>query len=229
MIRRENVKTLTITAVFEGEKGYIGNPYWPAVDQVINIQKESGINRARSEANRRKALEGYLNGRGMKLDDYNALLVTSKRPWHRADDPDEGEIVIPAERILSFLVHATDEARAAQRPCDKNQIRARVFSVSDWRTGKFKADGIWTRFITPTSGPGAKLSNQRRYHEDQFITGFTATGELSVDEQFVKPETLAALIRWGGEFIGIGAARKMGYGRFEGEVKIASVAVPKAA
>ena len=35
---------------------YIGQPYWPEMDRLVTIVKESGMNRARSSANRRAAL-----------------------------------------------------------------------------------------------------------------------------------------------------------------------------
>ncbi|HXH06782.1 MAG TPA: hypothetical protein VNI83_09340, partial [Vicinamibacterales bacterium] len=61
---------------------YIADPYWPEVEQVINIQKQSGMNRARSSANARKALEEYLRSAGLTLADYDRLVERSQRPFY---------------------------------------------------------------------------------------------------------------------------------------------------
>lgn len=39
---------------------YIAHPYWPEREKLINIQKESGLSRARTAQTRRKALDDYL-------------------------------------------------------------------------------------------------------------------------------------------------------------------------
>jgi hypothetical protein len=60
-------------------RSYIADPYWPERERLVNIQKESGMSRARSAANRRKALEEYLRSEGMTLKDYDELEVTRAR------------------------------------------------------------------------------------------------------------------------------------------------------
>jgi len=188
---------------------YIGNPYWPEMYQLIEIGKSSGMNRARATQNRRKALEEYLRAKGMTLEDYDALEQKARRPFHT----NGREIIIPAERVSSFLVATCDEARPAMRPCAHDQVRSR-FVVTDWTTDRTKPDGKWTRFATVSAGTGAKLSNQRGLREDPFIENFHASGELSCDPNFVRVDVLRDVIEWGGQFVGIGAARKMGMGRF---------------
>ena len=189
---------------------YIGNPYWPEMFRLIEITKESGMNRVRASQNRRKALEEYLRSKNMTLDDFAQLEAAAKRPFHLNS---EGFIIIPAERVLSFLVAVCDEARAAMRPCNKDQVRSR-FEVSEWVTTKTKPDGLWSRFVTVTSGAGGKLSNQRGLREDPIIENVVATGSLSCDPEFVNVKVLRNAIEWGGQFVGIGASRKMGMGRF---------------
>ena len=178
--------------------------------RLIEITKLSGMNRARASQNRRKALEEFLRSIGMNLEQFNELEALAKRPFHTNDD---GEIIIPAERVLSFLVSTCNSARAAMRPCSSDQVRSR-FEATDWSTGKFKEDGLWSRFVTVSSGTGAKLSNQRGLREDKYIENFTAHGEITCDPKFVNVNVLQNAIEWGGQFIGIGAARKMGMGRF---------------
>src|SRR3990167_2034527 len=54
-------------------KGYIGNPYWPAMERVITIRRQSGVDRARSEDKRAKTLKAWLESHEMTLADYRAL------------------------------------------------------------------------------------------------------------------------------------------------------------
>ena len=194
----------------EIECGFIAEPYWPEMYEYINITKESGMNRARSAANRRKALEEHLRAIGMTYDEFETLKARAHRPfsvWR-------GEIIIARRNIAAFLYSVCDEARAAQRPCPPDQVRSRI-ALTPWRTGKTEADGKYVRFATVTGGTGAVLSNQRSLRSSQYIADFTARGQIAFDDQFVKPDVLRNAIEWGGEFVGIGAARKMGFGRFE--------------
>lgn len=202
---------LTYDYALKFKTPYIGNPYWVEMYQLIEITKTSGMNRSRASQNKRKALEEHLKATGMTLAQYEDLEHRAKRPFHTDDD---GEIIIPADRVLSFLVATCAEARAAQRPCQPEQVRAR-FVVSDLATGRTTADGIWSRFATVTAGTGAKLSNQRGLREDAYIADFTATGTIGFDPQFVRPEVVENALRWAGDNVGIGASRKMGKGRFD--------------
>lgn len=190
---------------------YVAHPYWPEMYQVIEITKKSGMNRAKSDANRRKALEEYLRANNMTLADFEALEAASKRPFHTTTD---GEIIIPRESLMAFLVAANDEARAAFKACPPEQVWTRIAST-ELRTGKRQPDGMWKRFATVNLGTGAKASNQRGLRENAYIADFTATGSLSIDEETVDPKTLQNLITWAGQFVGIGASRKMGKGRFD--------------
>jgi hypothetical protein len=202
------VLTYNLTLTFTSP--YVAHPYWPEMYEVIEIQKKSGLNRAKSDANRRKSLEEYLRAHGMTLADYEKLLLLSARPFHTSKDD---EIIIPADNFQAFLVQANDTARAAFKACPPDQVWARIQS-SDLRTGKSAPDGIWKRFAKPTLGTGATASNQRGLRENAYIEGFTAHGAVSFDEQTVDAPTLKNLIDWAGQYVGIGASRKMGKGRF---------------
>lgn len=193
-----------------GGKGFVADPYWPEVAELINIQKSSGLNRAKSEANRRKALEEHLKLLGKTLADYEALQARAHQSFAYGED---GKIVIPANNIESFLVNTSDVVRAASRPCPPEQVRS-LLTVTPWRTEKTAPDGTWERFATVSSGTGAKLSNQRGLRKSEYIADFDAEGEMSFTPDFVKPSVLEQAIRLGGENVGIGASRKMGYGRF---------------
>jgi len=178
--------------------------------RLIEITKLSGMNRARATQNARRALEEHLKTIDMTLADYETLKQRAARPFHTRPT---GEIIIPADQFLSFLVATCDTARAAQRPCQPAEVRSR-FTVTDLATDKSAPDGVWSRFATVSQGAGKKLSNQRGLRENAFIADFQARGAITFDPQFVRPEVVAQAIRWGGETVGIGASRKMGKGRF---------------
>jgi hypothetical protein len=91
------------------------------------------MNRARTTANRRKALEEHLGAIGMSFADYEALERKAKEPFYKDGD----EIIIPELHVTSFLVVMCDEARSAIRSCEPNQVRSR-FIVTPWSTGKTK-------------------------------------------------------------------------------------------
>lgn len=190
-------------------RGYIAEPYWPDIERLINIQKESGMNLCRAPAKRRAALEGHLRAIGMTLAEYEALEIAAGRPFHTAAD---GTIVIPGDKVAAFLVHVCDVIRAAGRPCRREMVRS-LITTEDWITDRIGPDGVWERFAV-VQGAGGKLSNQRGLRRSHYIADFEARGALSVDDGYVKPDVLEDALRWGGEMVGLGACRKMGWGRF---------------
>lgn len=190
---------------------YVAHPYWPEMYELIESTKKSGMNRAKSDANRRKALEEYLRANGLTLADLQRLEERSRPPFHTAAD---GRIVIPAESVMAFLVAANDTARAANKACPPEQVWSRI-AASPLVTDRTEPDGVWRRFATVNLGTGARASNQRGLRENAYIENFTAAGRLSFDEQMVDPAALRNVIAWGGQFVGLGASHKMGKGRFE--------------
>lgn len=52
---------------------------------------------------------------------------------------------------------------------------------------------------------------------DDTLTGtgeVLATATFEIDPDLVKPDTLRNMLTWAGAWVGIGASRKMGWGRF---------------
>lgn len=190
------------------KKGYIENPYWPEMFRLIEIQKQSGVNRARTEANRRRALEEHLRSISMTFEQYQQLERDANRPFHTNGD---GSVVILSDKILACLVNANDVGPSKIRI---NNLRV-ALRPTDFKTPKKQPDGIWERFAVVTSGTGGKLSNQRGLRRSSFIRDFTATGQIDHDPEMVKPEAVLALLRYAGLYVGVGASRKMGWGRFE--------------
>lgn len=202
------MKSLQVKLQF-GEPGYIEHPYTIAMHRLVEIKKISGLSRVRSEKKAREALESYLKKMDMTLADYQALEREATMQFHTSES---GDIIIPAEKVLSCLVNANDLAPSRMRVQNiRNAIRCSAFS-----TGKSKADGLWERFVVVTGGSAMKrLSNQRGYRANEYIKSFTASGTLCVDDGMVKPDAVIELLRFAGSNVGIGASRKMGWGRFE--------------
>lgn len=198
---------------------YIGHPYWPERERLINIIKESGMSRARSTANRRKALEEYLRSAGMTFAQYEELEMKANEPFYR----DGSFIVVPELHVMSMIVATCDTIRAAGRPVPPDQVRS-ALTVSIWVTDRKEPDGTWERFAVVTGGTGAKLSNQRALRSNPYIgvppgdldgDSVPVAGTIALNPGMVKPQILLDALRWAGANIGIGASRKMGWGRFD--------------
>jgi hypothetical protein len=196
---------LTITLQFKNR--YIADPYWPERFQLIEIQKQSGMNRARSEKKKRECLEEHLRSLKMTLEDYTKLEELANRPFHVK----ENFIIIPKEKIIAALANGNDEAPSKLRI---QNLHCAV-RPTDFITNKKAPDGVWERFAVVKSGAGKALSNQRGFRSNSFIEDFTAKGEIDFDPEMVKPESILSLLTFTGRVVGIGASRKMGVGRFE--------------
>jgi hypothetical protein len=199
-------------------QSYIAHPYWPEREKLINIIKESGMSRARSSANRQKALSEYLKREGISTDQYEELERLASRQFYTAPD---GTIIIPSLHVISMIVNAVSNMRAQGRPFTPEQARTMV-QAGPWVTDRTEPDGTWERFAVVTSGSGAKLSNQRALRSNEYIGSppgtdgppVTAVGTFIVDDA-VNITKLHETLSYAGEMTGIGASRKMGWGRFE--------------
>jgi len=210
-------------------KGYIAHPYWPELERLINVQKESGTRRARSEEKRVKALRDYLAAHDMSMEDYEALQKLAERQFytygtapddfhllhrvagHAANDADE--ITIPSHQLYGCLAQAADLASSAIRIARKEQIRT-VVHVSNISTGKTRSDGTWERFVQVKSGTGQTLSNQRALRSNQYLGPFVGHGHVAFSEDIVAYRKMTDFIEFAGREIGVGASRKLGWGRF---------------
>jgi len=223
------MKIFVVTLHFD--KGYIASPYWPELGKLIDIEKQSGMNRCRSESRIREALEQHLKKIGMSLKEYEELQVLAARPFYTTgtngtlpsptapptpalSPSSPPTIIIPRTQVYGMLVHAADTIRSAGRPCHPDQVRSLV-QATDFSTGKTEPDGLWERMVLPKDGSGKPLSNQRGLRQDYFIRDFDAKGAFQLDPNYIKPDVVRELLVYAGQNIGIGASRKMGWGRFE--------------
>lgn len=197
-------------------KGYIADPYWPEREELINIQKASGMNRSRSEKKREEALADYLKKIGMPKDQYDELEKLAERPWYRKDLADErSEIIVPNHHLYGCLIEAAKKCSSSLRPCEPENLRY-VFQVSDFSTGKTSSDGIFKRLVMPKSGTGQPLSNQRALRMNPYIEDFVAVGHIGFYPEDVREngKSVQDFLEYAGHRVGVGASRKMSFGRF---------------
>ena len=211
---------MQISAPITFAKGYIADPYWPEMEKRINIEKESGMRRTRSGDKAQKALRDYLNAKGLTIDDYEKICERAERPFYTVGDTGAepgplgvSEIVIPAHHLYGTFAQAADMASSSIRIARPEQLRS-VLSVQDVFTGKTKGDGVFSRFVVVKAGAGQKLSNQRSLRENDFLGPFSAQLTVEFDEEALRPERVRDFVSFAGREIGVGASRKLGWGRF---------------
>lgn len=186
--------------------GYIAHPYWVERAEVIDIVKRSGTNRCRSEEKRQQTLRAYLEKEGLTMEDYQNLCELSERQWYRQDGTKDGVIVIPRHQLSGCLTQACQSAPSGSK-YKPDQLRSLV-SVSDFVTEKTKCDGVFKRFVK------LETSNQRSAQSNEFIKDFEAEGTVTIDPEVTDADSIKVLLQYAGKHIGVGASRKMGYGRF---------------
>jgi hypothetical protein len=206
--------TVRIEAALRFDK-YIGLPYWPERNFVIDIAKS--VHPKLADAKKLQARTAALEKVGKTMTDYEVALVRAARPFYTINDdnPDlgDGEIVIPARNFLSFVNHASMEApKAIPRIGAKGLtfIGVRFFGpVDGFRTGLTMTDAkMFSRFVKMAE------SNQRVFSETPYVANFVAHATLTLDEEVIRAGDFRKLIEWGGKWIGIGGARPQGFGRF---------------
>jgi len=191
-------------------QSYIAHPFWPARSQCIDIEKKSGVNRQRSEDKRLAALKAECDKQGITYERYLELREEAAEQWYRRDDK---TIIIPRHQIAGALVQVIGSAPKVLRgPYTRDNFRALV-QIGDFMTDRKEADGVFGRFVK------LEKSTQRNWQENEYIgvyldqgQPFRAHGQISVAESKHK-DTVKAIVSAAVTQVGIGAARKMGFGR----------------
>ncbi len=192
---------------------YIAHPYWPEMNEVIEIQKKSGLSTKKTDDTRDAALKAYLSKIEMNQEQYDELVRLSQRPWYRLNGKDLGTIIIPRHQMSGCLVQATQSAPAGAK-VKKDALRS-ILQIGDFLTDKKKCDGVFKRYVRPSQGgTGKPASHQRSLRENEFVENAMASGTVQIDADALKMETVKALLKHAGKFVGVGASRVMGYGRF---------------
>jgi len=191
---------------------YIAHPYWPERDRVVNIRKASGVDRCKSDDTRDKTLRRYLEKIELTWAEWEALVQLAERQWYRQNGEDS-PIIIPRHHLAGCLVQSCTSAPAGCK-FPKDAFRSLV-QLGDLVTTKTQPDTVFERFVRPSDAKtGKPLSNQRSLRSNQVIEQFEATGTLALDMDNVKPDAVQGLLKYAGKYTGVGASRKMGYGRF---------------
>jgi hypothetical protein len=189
---------------------YIAHPFWPARNTCIEVEKKSGVNRQKSDEKRLAALKAECSRQGLTYEQYLDLRKQASEQWYRNG---VGVIYIPRHQISGALVQTIGTAPKALRgQFDRDNFRALV-QIGDFTTDRTAADGVFSRFVK------LEGSNQRSWQENEFIgcyldkgEPFEASGTIAVENE-KQAETVKALLAAVVEQVGIGAARKMGFGR----------------
>lgn len=191
-------------------RSYIAHPFWPAKNAVIEIEKKSGVNRQKSEEKRLAALKAECTRQGVTYEDYERLKVQAAEQWYRREDR---RIYIPRHQVAGAIVQVIGESPKALRgPFTKDNFRALV-EVGDFETELSDPSGVFTRFVKLDG------SNQRSLQSNEYVgvyldngEPFEAVGTVVVHDK-KQIDTVKALFGAAIERVGIGAARKMGFGR----------------
>jgi len=189
---------------------YIAHPFWPAKNTCIEIEKKSGVNRLQIEEKRVAALKAECSKQGITYEEYLELKIKAADQWYRNKD---GEIIIPRHQVAGALVQAIGGAPKALRgPYDKDNFRAAV-QIGDFATGCKEASGVFARFVK------LEKSNQRSWQENEYLGQyldkgkfFEAAGTIAIADE-KQAQTVKRILTAAFEVIGVGAARKMGFGR----------------
>ena len=189
---------------------YIAHPFWPARNTCIEVEKKSGVNRQKSDEKRVAALKAECSRQGITYDQYLDLRKQAAEQWYRQPDR---TIYIPRHQLAGALVQCIGSAPKALRgQFDRDNFRA-LIHVGDFVTDRKEPDGVFARFVK------LEGSNQRSFQENEYLgcylnkgEPFEAKGTIAVADA-KQADTVKALLTAAVEMIGVGAARKMGFGR----------------
>jgi len=190
---------------------YIAHPYLPARNLCIEIEKKSGVNRQKSDEKRVAALKAECQRQGITYERYLELREEAAVQWYRR--PKDNRIYIPRHQIAGAFVQVIGTAPKSLRGIfTKDNFRALV-QISDFVTDRAEPTGVFARFVK------LETSNQRSWQENEYIgryldngKPFEAEGVLSLADP-KQNQTAKALLAAVVENIGVGASRKMGFGR----------------
>src|ERR1700722_16689725 len=122
------------------DSGYIGKPFWPATNTLIDISKD--VHPKLGEVKKAAALLAAIEKRGITKEQYDGLLAQSRHPFYTIGDLRTSEIVIPQRIIQSFLNHASMSVpKAIPRITEKSLTFVAIkFKDGYLRTGKTEVD-----------------------------------------------------------------------------------------
>lgn len=199
-------------AFTEPDTGYIGLPYWPEKDMLINVSKD--VHPKLGDTKKEAAIIASCEKRGISKEQYKHMIDLAARPFYTIDGTREGEIIIPQRIIQSFVNHTSMAAPKSVPRITEKGLTFIALKIQDGflRTGKSEKDAkMFGRFVKNDA------SNQRQWANDFYIHEFHATGTLLLDEETgeIESDKLQKLFEYGGRMYGVGSARPQGFGRFQ--------------
>jgi hypothetical protein len=198
-----------VAVVLKFNSGYIGKPYWPELNTLINITKD--VHPKLGDTRKQAAILAACEKRGITPEEYQRIVRDASRPFYTRNGLDS-EIVIPERIIQSFINNCSQVSPKAipRVPAKGLTFIAVKLDNGHLSTGKTVADAKrFERFVKNQE------SNQRMFCSDLYIDNFQATGMMLIDTSIIESEKLLKLFEYGGRFIGIGGARPQGFGRFQ--------------
>ena len=193
---------------------YVANPYWAEQSTLITIGK--AVHPKLGDTKKLQAIEAQCQKMGLTIDDYHRLQGAIKRKWYRLDNNDPtSPIIIPASNFVASLSHGISIAPGPiKKPIgDKDSLRCFI-SATDLvsNPAKIKADRLDERWF---KNP---ISNERRLQTDEVLDNTQFVGTIEVADH-IKQDELKRFLDYTFRYAGIGAARKMGFGRGTVEIK----------
>ncbi len=193
-----------------GELGYIANPYWPEVEWLFQLEKAAKVHPRHGDDKRKLLIETHCKDKGIaieRVEEARRKIVEEK--WYRVGNVPTGNIYIPHHQFAGCLVQSL-QSHALKSVINKDAFRSFVTVGHLFiEPAKKKADGTYDRYVKNPE------TNLRRLQSDEYIANFVATGDIHFRDDVVEPEKLESLIKFAGEWVGVGAARKMGRGKYK--------------
>ena len=199
-------KNIRVSFLFDG-RGFIGNPYNKCTQQKLEVERQ--VHPKLKGQKREQALEKACSSVGLSGDDYVRVLEENDRGFVLGSD---GDIIIPERNLRAFINNISQEA-PSNIPKIKNKglaFAALQFPEGGLYTGIALSEAkTWERPVRNEN------SSVPFWVTSKYISGFTASGTIVVDESIIKEKDLRELIEFGGKYIFLGSCRKQGWGSFK--------------
>jgi hypothetical protein len=194
-------KTLTLEV-----KRYIAHPYWPEVHWLFSLDKAALIHPKHSAAKKDQILQAHCKNEGIAWQDVlDARTKIATEQWYKDTD---GNIIVPRHHLVCSWIQSL-----------RNHPMKKQIKVEQFRTFCNCTDGIVTPAKKVCDGKfrrycSSEESNLRRLQEHEEIRDFQVTTEVTFMANILTTKELTNLIKFAGVYFGMGAARKMDYGRY---------------
>ena len=194
---------------------YCAAPYTDALQEKIDLEQKAGISwRTKNPEKYKATMEAYLPTQKWTWAEFLQLVSDANIHWYTTKD---GYIVVPEVNAQAFIGNLMCDSKAWVVPKILRQsvikgklgsanCRAKIV-MSQLVSDKKITDEIeYTRFIKPVD------KNQKRQQVNWYVEDVTLTGSVRFHPS-VEQDRLLDLLAFGVQEVGIGACRKLGWGR----------------